>query len=39
MLILRIFCENSPRIIAASGVDPVLKYTALIKYTLRMGAY
>ena len=24
MLILRIFCENSPRIIAASGADPAV---------------
>ena len=27
MLILRFFCENSPRIIAASGADPAVLKT------------
>ena len=27
MLILRFFCENSPRIIAASGADPAVLET------------
>ena len=27
MLILRLFCENSPRIIAASGADPAVLTT------------
>ena len=27
MLILRLFCENSPRIIAASGADPAVLKT------------
>jgi hypothetical protein len=29
MLILRLFCENSPRIIAASGADPTVLKTGI----------